>query len=133
MWRLWLGFGAVHGFLSVACGAFAAHGLNGRLPERMLAVFETGARYEMYHALALLAVAWLATRRPSTVLSVCGWLFALGTCVFSFSLYALALTGVTRLGAITPFGGIAMLAGWLLLLYIAATARAGDKQQDALA
>jgi uncharacterized membrane protein YgdD (TMEM256/DUF423 family) len=125
MWRLWLGFGAVHGFLSVACGAFAAHGLKDRLTERMLANFETGARYEMYHALALLAVAWLASRQPSTVVSACGWLLAIGTCVFSFSLYALALTGITKLGAITPFGGVAMLAGWVLLVYVAITAPTG--------
>jgi uncharacterized membrane protein YgdD (TMEM256/DUF423 family) len=112
MWLIWA---SVHGFISVACGAFGAHGLKGKLDERMLANFETGARYEMYHALALIAVAWLAARAPSGLINGAGWSFALGTCIFSFSLYALALTGVTKLGAITPIGGLGMLAGWCLL------------------
>lgn len=124
MWRMWLIWACIHGILSVACGAFAAHGLKGRLEERMLANFETGARYEMYHALALVAVAWMASRAPGGLVNAAGWAFALGTCVFSFSLYALAYTGITKLGAITPIGGLALLAGWLLLL--AAAAKSGS-------
>jgi uncharacterized membrane protein YgdD (TMEM256/DUF423 family) len=125
MSRMWIIWAAAHGFISVACGAFAAHGLKGKISERMLANFETGARYEMYHALALLAVAWLTTRSTSNLVGAAGWCFAIGTCVFSFSLYALALTEITKLGAITPIGGVAMLAGWLLLAIAAAKAPTG--------
>lgn len=119
MTRFWLIWAAIHGFISVACGAFGAHGLRGKLTERMLENWETGARYEMYHALALLAVAWLATRTPSGSINAAGWCFALGACVFSFSLYALAFTGVTKLGMITPIGGLGLLAGWALVAYAA--------------
>ncbi len=111
--RLFLLFGAVSGLLSVAFGAFGAHGLRTRLSPDMLAVFETGARYQMYHALALLAVAAaigrLGDARP---LLVAGWCFTLGIVLFSGSLYALALSGVSGLGAITPIGGLAFLLGW---------------------
>jgi len=117
--RLWLTLAAIHGFVSVACGAFAAHGLKERLSERMLANFETGAKYEMYHALALVAVAWLASTVPSSTVQAAGWCFTLGTLVFSFSLYVMALTGQTWLGAITPIGGTAMLVGWALLAWVA--------------
>jgi uncharacterized membrane protein YgdD (TMEM256/DUF423 family) len=122
MWNTWLIFAAIHGFVSVAFGAFAAHALSGKLEPRMLANVETAARYEMYHALALIAVAWLASRNPTGAIQACGWCFALGTLVFSGSLYVLALTGITKLGAITPIGGSAMLAGWLLLGWSAWTA-----------
>jgi uncharacterized membrane protein YgdD (TMEM256/DUF423 family) len=125
MWRYWCVLAAAHGFISVAAGAFGAHALKERLSERMLANFETGARYEMYHALALLAVAWLAARQPGGAVNGAGWCFALGAAVFSFSLYALALTGVTRLGAITPIGGVGMLAGWVLLAVAAFSAVTG--------
>jgi uncharacterized membrane protein YgdD (TMEM256/DUF423 family) len=107
--------GALSGFISVAAGAFGAHALRRRLAEDLLAIFETGARYEMYHALALLAVGALAARASSPALRAAGWLFVVGTVLFSGSLYALALTGVRRLGAITPLGGLAFLAGWLAL------------------
>lgn len=125
MARFWLIWAAVHGFLSVACGAFGAHGLRDRpeMTERMLANFETGARYEMYHALALLAVAWMAARQPSGSVQAAGWCFALGTCVFSFTLYLLVLTGQKWLGAITPIGGVGLLAGWALLGYAAIAMR----------
>jgi uncharacterized membrane protein YgdD (TMEM256/DUF423 family) len=114
-WRL----GAAFGFLGVAAGAFGAHALRGRVPADMLAVFETGARYEMYHALALLAVALAAARAPSGALRAAGWLFAAGIVVFSGSLYLLALTGIRVLGAITPLGGLCFLAGWVALLLAA--------------
>lgn len=104
--------GAVSAFIAVAAGAFGAHALRTRLPRDLLAVFETGARYQMYHALALLAVAWAATRWPGVPVRAAGWLFIGGTLLFSGSLYLLALTGANWLGAITPLGGLLLLAGW---------------------
>ena len=112
--------GALSAFLSVAAGAFGAHALKARLPPDLLAHFETGARYQMFHALGLLAVAWAASRFAGAAVAWAGWLFAAGTVLFSGSLYALALTGVRALGAVTPFGGAAFLAGWLALAWAAA-------------
>ncbi|HEX5387480.1 MAG TPA: DUF423 domain-containing protein [Gemmatimonadales bacterium] len=112
--------GALSAFISVAAGAFGAHGLRGRLSADLLAVFETGARYQMYHALALLAVSWAATRWPGSLVLWAGWLFVTGTVLFSGSLYLLALTGTRWLGAVTPLGGLAFLAGWLCLALAAA-------------
>ena len=113
--RLFVTLGAASGFVAVAAGAFGAHALRARLPPDLLAVFETAARYQMYHALALLAVAWVAARWPGPLPQWAGWLFVLGTVLFSGSLYALALSGVRWLGAITPLGGAAFLAGWICL------------------
>lgn len=113
--RLWLVAGAVNGFLAVALGAFAAHGLSKRLEPRMLEVFEIGVRYQMYHAFALIAVAWLANRGVTPVITASGAAFLAGIVVFSGSLYTLALTGVRSLGAVTPLGGVAFLVGWALL------------------
>ena len=107
--------GAVSAFIGVAAGAFGAHGLKSRLGEDLLAVFETGVRYQMYHAFALLAAAWAAGRWPGTLTNASGWLFLAGTVIFSGSLYALSLTGQRWLGAVTPIGGLAFLAGWLCL------------------
>lgn len=117
MGKLFLMVGAVSGFLSVAAGAFGAHGLKDRLTADGLAVFETAARYHMYHALALVLVGVLASVRPSPTFAAAGWAWIIGTVVFSGSLYALALTGVRGLGAITPIGGLAFLVGWALLAY----------------
>jgi uncharacterized membrane protein YgdD (TMEM256/DUF423 family) len=113
--RLFFSIGALSAFLSVAAGAFGAHALRARLSPEYLAVFETAARYQMYHALGLLAVAWAVGRWPGALPQWAGWLFLAGTVLFSGSLYALALTGVRWLGAITPLGGIAFLVGWLCL------------------
>jgi len=107
--------GALSALIGVAAGAFGAHALRTRLSPELLAVFETGARYQMYHAFALFAVAWAATRWPGGLVNWSGWLFVVGTLLFSGSLYALALSGVRWLGAITPLGGAAFLAGWLCL------------------
>jgi uncharacterized membrane protein YgdD (TMEM256/DUF423 family) len=115
MGRVFLGLGAMSGFVAVAAGAFGAHAVRDRLSAEYLAVFETAARYQMYHALALLAVALLLSLRPSGTLQWAGWLFVVGTTLFCGSLYALALTGTRWLGAITPLGGIAFLAGWIFL------------------
>jgi len=117
--RFFFALGSVSAFIAVALGAFAAHGLRSRLEPALLAAFETGVRYQMYHALALLAVAWACTRWPGTAVNASGWLFVAGTVLFSGSLYALSLTGVRWLGAITPVGGIAFLAGWLCLAWTA--------------
>jgi uncharacterized membrane protein YgdD (TMEM256/DUF423 family) len=106
--EFWLQAGAIGMFLAVALGAFAAHGLKARLSPEMLTVFETGVRYHVYHALALLALG--AARGPEKA----GWCFIAGIVVFSGSLYVLALTGEKRLGMITPIGGLLFLAGWVL-------------------
>jgi uncharacterized membrane protein YgdD (TMEM256/DUF423 family) len=113
--RLFFILGSVSGLMSVAAGAFGAHALRARLPADLLAVFETGARYQMYHALALLAVGWAAGRWAGPLVAWAGWLFVAGTLLFSGSLYALALSGARWLGAITPLGGVCFLGGWLCL------------------
>jgi uncharacterized membrane protein YgdD (TMEM256/DUF423 family) len=119
--RTFLLLGAVFGFLGVGLGAFGAHGLRGRLSPEMLAVFETGVRYHMYHALAIVLTALLMPRIGGWLVSTAGWCFVAGIVLFSGSLYALAISGVTVLGAITPLGGLAFLAGWACLA-IAASA-----------
>lgn len=115
MERLFFLLGAFSALIGVALGAFAAHGLKARLPPELLAIFEVGVRYQMYHALALLGVAWAHTRWPGTLVLAAGWLFVAGTLLFSGSLYALSLSGVRWLGAVAPFGGVALLAGWACL------------------
>ena len=107
--------GALSAFVAVAAGAFGAHALRTRLGSDLLTVFETAARYQMYHALALIAVGWALTRWATPPLRVAGWLFVAGTILFSGSLYLLALTGARGLGAITPLGGLCFLTGWLLV------------------
>jgi len=113
--RLFFGLGALSALVAVAAGAFGAHALRVRLTPEYLAVFETAARYQMYHALGLLAVAWAITRWPGALPVWAGWLFVAGTVLFSGSLYILALTATRWWGAITPLGGDAFLAGWLCL------------------
>ena len=113
--HLYIGAG-IAGFLGVAFGAFAAHALKTRLTPDMLAVFETGARYQMYHALAAFAAAWGRARWGHKAFELAGWLFFAGILLFSGSLYLLPLTGARWLGAVTPIGGLAFLAGWLCLI-----------------
>lgn len=108
--------GAVYGLIGVAAGAFGAHALRGRLSEDMLAVYRTAVEYQFWHALALLAVGLLARQAAGAWLTASGVAFALGVLLFSGSLYALALTGVRGLGAVTPIGGVALLAGWMCLI-----------------
>lgn len=122
--KLWLILGAVNGFISVALGAFAAHGLAGKVGEKELAAFETGARYHMYHALALLAVAWLAQHASASLTYAAGWAFLAGMILFSGSLYYLGITGSRALVLVTPVGGLAFLAGWALLAAAAAGLKA---------
>ena len=111
--------GSVAALIGVGFGAFGAHGLRGRLSPDMLAVFETGVRYQMYHAFALLITALALARFDGWLLRAAGWLFTAGIVLFSGSLYALALSGVTVLGAITPLGGLAFLAGWACFIIAA--------------
>ncbi len=113
--------GAALGGLSVAIGAFGAHGLQGRVPPEMLTIFEVGVRYQMYHALALVLLGLFAGRGPSPAplevppgVGPAAWLFVAGIVLFSGSLYALVLTGTRWLGAITPIGGVAFLAAWAM-------------------
>lgn len=119
--KSFLFIGALAGFLGVALGAFGAHGLQSRLSPEMLAVFETGVRYQMYHVFALLITAAAIGRLgDGRLLAVSGWFFVAGIIIFSGSLYALALTGVTMWGAVTPIGGLAFLVGWACLAIFAA-------------
>jgi uncharacterized membrane protein YgdD (TMEM256/DUF423 family) len=122
--RTFLLVGALAAFIGVALGAFGAHGLRNRLSPEMLAVFETGVRYQMYHALAILVVALAVARLDGWLIRTAGWLFTGGIVLFSGSLYVLALSGVTALGAVTPLGGLAFLGGWVCLA-LAALALAG--------
>ncbi|NKB90476.1 MAG: DUF423 domain-containing protein [Acidobacteria bacterium] len=117
--KTFFAIGAISALIGVAAGAFGAHGLEGRITPERLVTFETAVRYQMYHALALLAVAWATTRWPGTPTTAAGWLFVVGTVVFSGSLYLLVLTDTRWLGAITPIGGVAFLAGWACLVWAA--------------
>lgn len=110
--RLFFVLGALFAMLAVGAGAFGAHGLRGRLEAPMLVVFETAARYQMYHAFALLAAAAACALRPARLARLAGWLFAAGIVLFSGSLFALALGADRMLGMVTPFGGVAFIAGW---------------------
>ena len=122
--------GAVFGFLGVAAGAFGAHALRGRLSPEFLQVFETGARYQLIHALALVLVALVAERRPGRLAAAAGWLFTAGIVLFSGSLYALALTGTRAWGAVTPLGGLCFLAGWALLAAVLGGRNPAQRQPD---
>lgn len=120
MERVFWVLGCLFGLISVAAGAFGAHALRGRMGAEMLAVYETAARYQMYHALALLLVARLAVSARGAGVEVAGWAFVVGIVLFSGSLYLLTLTGVRWLGAITPLGGVAFLIGWAALAWAGA-------------
>jgi uncharacterized membrane protein YgdD (TMEM256/DUF423 family) len=109
----WFAVGAFAAAMSVALGAFGAHALKSRVTEDLLAVFEIGVRYQMYHALALFAVAWAVTRWPGAWITASGWLFILGILIFCGSLYIMTFTGVRWLGAITPIGGLCFILGWI--------------------
>jgi uncharacterized membrane protein YgdD (TMEM256/DUF423 family) len=111
--------GGVFGFLGVAAGAFGAHLLKSRISAEMLSVFEVGVRYQMYHALALIATAFLHLKQPSWMTITSGWLFIVGIFLFSGSLYLLSLGSFAWVGPITPLGGVAFLFGWLLVVLAA--------------
>jgi uncharacterized membrane protein YgdD (TMEM256/DUF423 family) len=116
--RTFLLIGALAALIGVGFGAFGAHGLRERLSPEMLAVFETGVRYQMYHAFAILIVALALARLDAPLVRAAGWSFTAGIVLFSGSLYTMALTGVTTLGTITPIGGVAFLIGWALLVWV---------------
>ena len=123
MTQFFLTIAAIFGGLSVAGGAFGAHALREKISERSLEIFDTGARYQMYHALGLLLVAILMSRleSPPTTLLASGWLFIIGVVIFSGSLYAISLTGIKSLGAVAPLGGLALMLGWAALAVAGAT------------
>ncbi len=114
--KTFLILGSILGFLAVAFGAFGAHALKQRVSADLLAIFEVGARYHMYHALLLLFIGLVYTNFPNSYILTSGWLIFSGTLIFSGSLYILSLTAVSAWGAVTPIGGLLLLAGWLLLL-----------------
>ena len=117
--KTFLLLGTVAAFLAVTLGAFGAHGLRARLSPEMMAVFQTGVQYHMYHALALILVSGIMGRMCGWLIQTAGWCFTAGIVLFSGSLYLLAITGVTILGAITPIGGLLFLAGWACLAFAA--------------
>ena len=119
MSRLFFAFGSGFALIAVVTGAFAAHALKTRLSPDMFQVFEVAVRYQMYHALGLIAVAWAASQWSSQLITASGWLFVAGIIIFSGSLYILSLTGIRWLGAITPIGGVAFIIGWGCLLWAA--------------
>ena len=119
MLRLFFAFGSGFALIAVITGAFAAHTLRSKLSPDMFQVFEVAVRYQMYHALGLIAVAWATSQWSSQLITVSGWLFVAGIVIFSGSLYILSLTGVRWLGAITPIGGVAFILGWGCLLWTA--------------
>lgn len=121
--RTFLLIGSLAGFIGVALGAFGAHALRGRLSPESLDVFETGVRYHMYHAFAILIVAVALARFDVSAVRAAGWLFTIGIVIFSGSLYALSLTGIRTFGAVTPIGGLAFLTAWALLAWAAFAAR----------
>lgn len=123
MTERWFATGASLGALGVALGAFGAHGLKSRVDASGIAIWETAARYHVIHALALIATAWACDRWPGASANAAGWLFVAGTLLFSGSLYALTLTGVRALGAITPVGGLCFIAGWVCLALAAIRGR----------
>ena len=123
MRKIFVVLGAMNAGISVAAGAFGAHGLKAVLAPDMLAVFETASRYQMYHGLALLVVGMMGTRVSARPLALAGWCFVAGSVLFSGSLYVLALSGIRWLGAITPLGGAAFLAGWIAVAWSAWTGK----------
>ena len=112
-WNLWLAIGAINGLISVAAGAFGAHGLKKVLEPADLSTFEVAVRYQMYHAFALIAVAWLVSRNIPGPTNAAGWCFLAGIVIFCGTVYAIPLTGIKILGAITPIGGVLLMIGWL--------------------
>lgn len=126
----WIGIAAINGLIAVAAGAFGAHALEGRLDPQAVEVFELSARYQMYHALAMLAAGWLAASLGSRLAAVSAGLMFAGIILFCGSLYALSLTGLKWLGAVTPFGGTCFLLGWLLLAVAAFRRRPGTRSTE---
>lgn len=121
--RVFFGIGALLAGLGVMAGAFGSHALRSRLSPDMLNVFEIAVRYQLIHALGLMAVAWAATRWPGAAVNAAGWLFIAGIALFSGSLYLLTVVGTRGLGIVTPIGGVLMMAGWASLAWAALSSR----------
>ena len=117
MQRYFFIIGSGLAMVGVITGAFGAHGLKGRISGGLLEIFEVAVRYQMYHALGLLAVAWAVSQWSSQLINLAGWSFVIGTCIFSGSLYILSLTGIRWFGAITPIGGLVLIVGWACLIW----------------
>ena len=117
MQRFFFIFGSSFAMVGVIAGAFGAHGLKGRISSGMLETFEVAVRYQMYHALGLLAVAWAISQWSSQLIHIAGWSFVIGIPIFSGSLYILSLTGIRWFGAITPIGGLVLIVGWVCLIW----------------
>jgi uncharacterized membrane protein YgdD (TMEM256/DUF423 family) len=118
--KLFIILGAINAFLAVALGAFGAHGLEGKLEPKYLETWKTGVTYQMFHATGLLIIAVLLGKLPAnSLLSWSGWLMFIGILLFSGSLYVLSVTKISILGAVTPLGGVAFLAAWILLIVAA--------------
>ncbi|MBH22540.1 MAG: hypothetical protein CMG73_04025 [Candidatus Marinimicrobia bacterium] len=117
MMKSWIIFGALLAALAVLLGAFGAHGLKGKISPEDLTIFETGVRYHMYHALGLILMSVLGLYYYPEMIQLPAILLSVGILLFSGSLYILVLTGLRWMGAITPIGGVAFIAGWLLLAY----------------
>jgi uncharacterized membrane protein YgdD (TMEM256/DUF423 family) len=117
MVKIFFILGAINAFVAVALGAFGAHGLEGKLTARMLENWKTGVTYQMFHALGLIGIAFLADKLPhSSLVSMSGWFMFVGILIFSGSLYVLSTTGITKLGMITPIGGLAFLISWVIAI-----------------
>lgn len=125
--RIYFALGAAFGFIGVALGAMGAHALASKITPERVQTFELAARYQLFHALALLATAWAASRWPGTSAQSAGWFFAVGILLFSGSLYALSLGAPRWMAYITPFGGVSFLIGWALLFWAAAIAAGGGR------
>ena len=117
--RVFVAYAAILGATGVMAGAFGAHALRERLDEDLLRVWNTASEYQLVHAVALLGVAWVASRAPGPAATLSGWAMTVGVLVFSCALYTLALTGVRWLGAIAPIGGVAFIVGWIALAFAA--------------
>jgi uncharacterized membrane protein YgdD (TMEM256/DUF423 family) len=119
MSQIWIVLGSVSGFFSVVLGAFGAHALSEKLSEKSLAIYHTATLYQMFHALALLVVGLWSAQHPNVSTALPGWAFMIGIVLFSGSLYALAVTDIKILGAITPLGGVSFLVGWIAFAILA--------------
>ena len=117
MQRFFFILGSSFAMVGVIAGAFGAHGLKGRISSGMLETFEVAVRYQMYHALGLLAVAWAISQWSSQLIHIAGWSFVIGILIFSGSLYILSLTEIRWFGAITPIGGLVLIVGWVCLIW----------------
>ncbi|MGE7875877.1 DUF423 domain-containing protein [Peribacillus muralis] len=117
--KLFIILGAINGFIAVALGAFGAHGLEGKIPDKYLETWQTAVQYQMFHAVGLLVIGLLAGKISSPLINWSGWLMLIGIILFSGSLFVLSVTQIKVLGAITPLGGVSFLAAWVLMIIAA--------------